>query len=138
MEFVFLSDEWIKAAREIHDEFLDRIDAPDEALRMNVVVTGAPFDDPQVLGHIDTTQGSAIPQLGHLDEADVAVTIPYETAREMLVDQEYEALLIAFMSGEIEVTGDVTRLMELQEFDPSAEQYALGVEIAERLQQITA
>ncbi|MEM7096089.1 MAG: SCP2 sterol-binding domain-containing protein [Actinomycetota bacterium] len=134
----FLSTEWIEEARALHAEFIDRVSPPDEALRLNVTVIDAPFSEAEVLGHLDTTAGSLIPELGHLDNPDVAVRLPYEVARQLLVDQQYENLMIAFMSGEIEVEGDVSMVMALQDIDPTPEQRALAEEVVGRLRDITA
>jgi hypothetical protein len=64
--------------------------------------------------------------------------VPYNVAREMLVDQEYDQLMIAFMSGDIEVEGDVTLMFEMQDLDPSPEEQALAEAVASRLKDITA
>jgi len=133
----FLSPAWIAAAREIHDEYRDRVDEPTEALRLNVTVTDAPFSETEVLGHIDTTDGSLVPDDGHLDEVDVSVTVPYGIARQLLVDPQPENVMIAFMSGEIEVQGDITLMMSLQDIEASPEQQALAEEVVARLTAIT-
>lgn len=135
--YVFLSAEWIAAARELHDEFADRISPPEEIVRMNVTVVDAPFVEGVVLGHLDTTNGSVIPREGHLDRPDLAVRVPYEIARELLVEQQFEMLMISFMSGEIEVEGDVTMVMALQDVEPTPEQQELAEEVIARLQAIT-
>lgn len=133
----FLSPGWIAAAREIHEEYKDRVEEPPEALRMNVTITDAPFSESAVLGHIDTTTGSAVPDEGHVEEPDVAVTMPYALARELLIGREPENVMIAFMSGEIEVEGDVTRMMDLQDLEATPEQEALAEEVIDRLTAIT-
>lgn len=134
----FLSPEWIEEARSLHAEYIDRVEPPDEPVRLNVTVIDAPFAEGEVLGHVDTTQGSFIPEMGHIDSPDVAVRVPYEVARQLLVDQQYEMLMISFMSGEIEVEGDVSMIMALQDIDPTAEQQSLAEEVANRLRDITA
>jgi len=134
----FLSPEWIDAALEIHDEFKDRIDEPDEHVRINVVVTDAPFSDEKVTGHIDTTAGSSVPRHGLIDDPDLTVYVPYKVALQLFVEQDYENIMIAFMSGEIEVTGDITQLLSLQDVEPTAEQQALANEVVHRLMAITA
>lgn len=134
----FLSPEWIAAARTIHDEYADRVDEPSESLRMNVTVSDAPFSDEPVLGHVDTSSGSAVPNEGHIDEPDVSVLVPYAIARQLLLDQQPEAVMIAFMSGEIEVEGDITRMLSLQDIEATADQQALAEEIVGRLTAITA
>lgn len=133
----FLSSAWIDEARALHDEFADRVTAPDEAVRLNVTVVDAPFSEGEVLGHLDTSKGSFIPELGHLDNPDVSVRVPYSVAREMLVEQQYEMVMIAFMSGDIEVQGDISMIMAIQDIDPTPEQQALGQEVADRLRDIT-
>lgn len=128
---------WIENARAIHDEYKDRVDEPTESLRMNVTVTDAPFSDALVLGHIDTTAGSVVPDDGHIDDPDVSVTLPYELARQLLVDPQPENVMIAFMSGEIEVQGDITLMMSLQDIEATPEQQALAEEVVSRLMAIT-
>ena len=123
--YVFLSAEWIAAARELHDEYAHRIAPPEEIVRMNVTVVDAPFDEGEVLGHLDTTEGSIIPREGHLDDPDLAIRVPYSVARQLLVEQQYEMLMISFMSGEIEVEGDVTMVMALQDIEPTRTLQAL-------------
>lgn len=137
-EHVFLSDEWIVAARAVHDDYVDRLGEPEEIVRLNVTVIDAPFDDGAVTGHVDTTNGSGVPQRGHLEDPDVHVRVPYAVARLLLVEQQYENLMISFMSGEIEVEGDVTMLLSLQDAQPTEEQQRLADEIATRLRAITA
>jgi hypothetical protein len=133
----FLSPAWIDKARAIHDEYKDRVDEPTESLRMNVTVTTAPFSEDHVLGHIDTTTGSAVPNEGHVRDADVSVTIPYGIARQLLIDPQPENVMIAFMSGEIEVQGDITLIMSLQDVEATPEQQVLAKEIVSRLTAIT-
>ena len=133
----FLSPEWIAQARTIHDEFKDRVDQPTESLRLNVTVTSAPFTADEVLGHIDSTNGSIVPNEGHIENPDVAVTLPYNLARQLLIDPQPENVMIAFMSGEIEVEGDITLMMSLQDIEASPEQQALAEEIVARLTAIT-
>lgn len=133
----FLSPAWISEARKIHDEYKDQVEAPTETLRMNVTVTDAPFSDGLVLGHVDTTDGSAVPDEGHVDNPDVAVIVSYAIARQLLLEQQPDQVMIAFMSGEIEVQGDVTMLMALEDIDATPEQQALGQEVLDRLTAIT-
>lgn len=129
---------WITAAREIHDDFKDLISEPEEHVRLNVTVIDAPFDGGEVIGHVDTTSGSVVPREGHLGEPDVSIRVPYVMARLLLVDQQYENLMISFMTGDIEVEGDITLLFSLQDIDATAEQKQLVDQVAERLRAITA
>lgn len=133
----FLSPGWISEARKIHDEYKDRVEEPSETLRMNVTVTDAPFSDGLVTGHVDTSNGSAVPDEGHIDDPDVAVIVSYAIARQLLLDQQPDAVMIAFMSGEIEVEGDVTRMLALEDLDATPEQQELAQEVLNRLTAIT-
>lgn len=135
--FPFLSDEWIAAAEEIHTEYSDRMDPLEEHVRVNVTVTDAPFESGMVEGHIDSTDGNTRPQRGHLDDPEATVTVPYDIARSLFVTQDFESVVMAFMTGQIEIEGDITRFMYLQDMDPTPEQAELGEEIAGRLKAIT-
>ena len=105
---------------------------------MNVTITEAPYAETVVTGHIDTSSGSIVPNEGHLDKPDVHVRLPYARARELLLDRQIDMVMIAFMSGEIEVEGDVTRLLDLQAIDVSATDMTLANEVAARLEAITS
>lgn len=124
-------------AREIHLEYRGRADQPTESIRLNVTVIRAPFTESAVLGHINTTDGSIVPDEGHLDDPDVSVTVPYDLARQLLVDPQPENVMIAFMSGEIEVQGDITLMMSLHDIEATPEQQALAEEVVARLTAIT-
>jgi len=135
--FPFLSDEWIAAAEDIHDEYAGRFDSQDEVVRVNVVVTDIPFGDGHLNGHIDTSDGNTRPQKGHINNPEATVSVPYEIARSIFVTQDFEAVAMAFMTGQLEVQGDVTRLLYLQDLDPTPDQMELGAEVAHRLLAIT-
>lgn len=136
--YTFLTDEWIRAAEAIHAEYADRIEAPDEEIRINITVIDAPFSNDALVGHVDSASGNTIPQWGPIDDPQATITVPYEVARSMFVSLDFEQVVMAFMGGQIEVEGDITRLLFLQDLDPTPEQAAVGEEIATRLQAITA
>ena len=72
--------------------------------------------------------------LGHLDDdADLTVTVDYETAKAILVDGNPQAGMQAFMSGKIKVQGDMTKMMALQAQPPDE----TAKQIAERIKEIT-
>lgn len=133
----FLSDDWINAAEAIHAEFADRTEALDEVVRLNITVRGVPFGSGELEGHIDTSAGNTIPKWGFLDNPQASITVPYEVARSLFVTLDFEEVIMSFMSGQIEVEGDITRLMFLQELSPSPAQHEVGEEVARRLQAIT-
>jgi hypothetical protein len=121
--YPFLSPEWTAAARVLHAEYAGTVATPPGvAVRMNLVVTEVPFADETILAHLDTISGQPEIDLGHLDGPDCTITVDYETAKAILVDQDSQAAMQAFLSGRIKVDGDLSRLMALQGsiVDPSA------------------
>jgi hypothetical protein len=132
--YPFLSAEWIEAARAIRAELEGKATVKPPPFRMNQVVTDVPFGDGTLQAHADTTSGELVLELGHVDNPDVTVTLPYDTAKSLLVDQDQQAAMQAFMGGKIKVEGDMMKLMALQttQVDPVA------LEAAQRIKEITA
>lgn len=113
-KYVFLSDEWLTAVRELRDEYVaDGATAP-VALAVNLVVTHAPFGDGDVLAHVDTSKGGLVIDEGHLGTADLLIKVDWATAKALLVDGNPQAAMGAFMEGKIKIEGDVGKLMALQ------------------------
>jgi hypothetical protein len=115
----FLSAEWVKAVREIRDEYASHVpDVELPAVRVNLAVTGAPASvDPEgvVHAHADTSAGAArglVLELGALPEPDLTLSVDYDTAYALLVDQRPNAFIAAFLTGKIKIAGDVQRLAE--------------------------
>ncbi len=136
-KYPFLSDEWMAAARAIRQELKseETVPSPVEVIRMNQIVTEVPFGDGVVKSHLDTSSGELDLEFGHLEGADVTVTLDYATAKAILVEGNPQVAMQAFMSGKIKVEGDLGKLMVLQAVaaapDPSA------VAIARRIQSMT-
>jgi hypothetical protein len=129
----FLSPEWMDQLHALHQEF--RADAPvPEPMRVNLVVTGAPFDPSTVQAHIDTSAGELDLDLGHLDPVDLTVTVDYASARSILVDGDPGAVMQGFLAGSIRLDGDVTKVLALQAIAPGASASGL----LDRLRDITA
>ncbi len=132
--FLFLSPEWTEEARKVRAEFADRIPAsPPVQMRMNLVVNDVPFADGPIDAHLDTTSGEIVLDSGHLDPADLKVTIDYVTAKAILVEGNPQAGMQAFMAGRIKVEGDMSKLLALQ----TAPADPVHVEIAARMREIT-
>jgi len=136
-KYPFLSDEWMEAAKAIRDEFADRAVPPAHAVRMNQVVTDVPFGDGTFNGHLDTSGGEAVMEVGHLENADLTVTTDYATAKAITVDGDQQAAMQAFMSGKVKVQGDMSKLMLLQQAPTGPAQVELQKEIQGRIQEIT-
>ncbi len=135
--YPFLSDEWITEARCIREELRDSEQPVTNPVRMNQVITDVPFGDGTIHAHIDTSSGGLDMDLGHLEVADVTVTLDYDTAKAVFVDGTREAGMQAFMAGKVRVQGDLTKLIvALQEqASPLTPDAAV---IATRIKEITA
>ncbi len=132
MSYPFLSDAWFDAVETLRDKAPT---APEEVadVAVNMVVTGGPDGDRALHfaeGRFDR---------GLVDGAPTTVTMPHRVARSMLVDLDPEVAITAFMTGEIRVEGDLTRLMELQQsagamLTPTVEQLAFIGQLRELTQ----
>lgn len=134
---VFLSPEWMVAAKELRDSMPHPEVPPAAVMRMNLVVDATPFGH-DVLGHIDTTDGEILIEDGHLESPDLTVTIEYDTARAIFLDQDFAAAMQAFMAGRIKVDGDVTKMLALQAQAPGTEPDPRAVAIGEAVRAMTA
>jgi len=133
--YPFLSPDWMNAARALRETMPRPDTAPPVAVRMNLVVTDTPFDA-DVQGHVDTTDGEVIIEDGHLDRPDLTVTVDYETARAIFIDQDAAAAMQAFMGGRIKVDGDLTKMLAMQASAAAPDANAQA--LADALRDITA
>jgi putative sterol carrier protein len=129
----FLSEEWMDEARKIREEYRGKGSAPAHTMKMNQIITDVPFGDGTINAHMDTSSGEMEMDMGHLDDAELTVTIDYETAKAIFVEQNPQAGMQAFMAGKIKVQGDMTKLMAMQQGapDPTAQ------EVAAKIKEIT-
>ena len=126
----FLSDPWFDEVRRLHDAVGGA--APEGDIRMNLMITSTPFDGDLAM-HMAASEGRANWGKGHLDDADVTLTLGYDTARAIFVEGNPQAAIEAFMAGRIVVQGDITKLMVMQSTGPSAS----AAELTKALQDIT-
>jgi putative sterol carrier protein len=101
---------------------------------MNQVITDVPFGEGTINAHMDTSGGEMEMDTGHLENADLTVTLDYPTAKAILVDGNPQAGMQAFMAGKIKVQGDMTKLMAKPQGTPDP----AAAEIAAKIQAITA
>jgi hypothetical protein len=110
--YVFLSDDWFAAVREIVDA--REVDIPPHAeLAMNLVVTDTPFGEDRNL-HVGARDGKADWGSGHSTDADLTLTTDYATAKDIFMSGNPQAGMQAFMEGRVKVQGDLTKLMAAQ------------------------
>ena len=134
MTHMFLSEEWMAAARAIREKCADQIPEVTTSIRINQVIIDVPFGDGEVRSYLDTSSGSVSMELGELDTADATITTDYATAKALFVDQDQAIAMQAFMSGKIKVQGDMMKMMALQTAVPSNE---FTEQIAEEIKSIT-
>ena len=126
MSYTFLSDDWFTEAKKLRDEAGDIGGDPD--LQINVVVTGGPEGDKEV--HL---AGGAFGQ-GLVDGAPTKLTVPFEVAKGTFIEGNQQAAMQAFMSGQLKIEGDMTKIMMMQNSAPSPAQ----LELQEKLRGITS
>ena len=119
--YVFLTDEWMDAARELRAKYADRMPDVTIEVRINQVVTEVPFGEGTIRAYIDSSDGNLDLELGELEEPDVTLTTDYDTAKAMVVDQDPAVVMQSFMAGKITVQGDMMKLMAMQTALPSTE-----------------
>lgn len=128
----FLSDGWFTEVRRLHDAVGGA--APEGAdIRMNLMITATPFKGDDLPMHMAAAGGKADWGKGYLDDADVTLTLGYDTARAIFVDGNPQVAIEAFMAGKIIVQGDITKLMVMQSTGPGA----AASELTKALQEIT-
>jgi putative sterol carrier protein len=133
MAYPFLSDEWVEEARRIRAEYAGKSAPVPHVVRMNLVVIEVPFGEGTIDAHMDTSEGELKLDTGHIDPADLKVTVDYVTAKAILVEGNPQAGMQAFMAGKVRVEGDMAKLMALQAAPPDAS----AQEVANRLREIT-
>ena len=115
-KYAFLSDEWVGEAKRIYAEAGAggaMTGATSLApVRVNLIVTDAPFSSVPVDAHVDTSAGRFDIDVGHLPEPDVTISLGYDTARSLFVQGDVQAVLQAFLGGRIKVDGDLSKLLD--------------------------
>jgi hypothetical protein len=106
MPYEFLSDKWLEEVQKLAADAGQGM-MPD-SVELNMVVTGGPEGDKEL--HV--ANGSFA--TGLLDSAPTKLTVPYQVAKDMFVKGDQAAAMQAFMSGQIKVEGDMTKLMAMQ------------------------
>src|SRR5256714_2474316 len=129
----FLTDEWMAEARKVREEYRGKTQPTAHTVKMNQIITDVPFGDGTVNAYMDTSSGELEMETGHIDNPDVTVTLDYETAKAIFVDQNPQAGMQAFMAGKIKVQGDMTKLMAMQSGAPDP----TAAEVAKRISEIT-
>ena len=125
MPYTFLSDEWLAEVKKLAEENPGGSGFPD-SITLNMVVTGGPEGDREL--HVEGGQFQA-----GLVDAPTKLTVPFDVAKKMFVMGDQSAAMQAFMSGQIKVEGDMSKLMAMQGQSGGA-----NPDLQKKLQEITA
>ena len=89
-------------------------------LCVNIVVQGGPDGDREV--HMKAGQF----ERGLANDAPTKLSVPYDVAKAIFIDGNPQAAMQAFMSGQIKIEGDMTKIMAMQSAgaSPTPEQQA--------------
>ena len=126
MSLKFLSDEWFDKVEELKNDAGD-LEVPTALhdLVLNVLVTGTDWGDRElslVAGNLEK---------GHHENAPTKIILPVDLAHRLFVDNDQSAGMQGFMSGQIKVEGDMSKLMTMQSAQPSGKQQELQQKILE-------
>jgi hypothetical protein len=120
----FLSDEWFTKAQEMRAAAGD-LNLPDviKDLVLNVTVTR---EDGSIL---DMCVNAGNIEKGHNAGAPTKLSLPIAVARKLFIDNDQSAGMQAFMSGQMKIEGDMSKLMAMQTVQPTAEQEQLRLKL---------
>ena len=115
MGHVFLSDSWFDEIEVLRAEVDPEVPAAVKDLVINMLVKDGPDGD------IEARMDCGRFVKGLADNAPTKLTVPYDIARKMFIEQDQNASMQAFMNGQIQVEGDMAKLMSMQSGGPPSE-----------------
>lgn len=120
MSLEFMSDEWFAKVKELRDA-AGNVEAPAALadLVINITVTGAAGGDKAM------ALAAGMIEEGHQSDAPTTMILPSDLAKRIFIDGDQSAGMQGFMSGQIRIEGDMSKLMALQTARPSDAQQAL-------------
>jgi hypothetical protein len=129
MSHAFLSDGWFAEATKIFQEIAPPVPAAIQDLVINLRVKGGPDGD------VEARLAAGQLQKGLAAGAPTTLTLPYDVARKMMVDNDPNAAMQAFMGGKIQIEGDMTKVMAMQAAGPPGPE---SLQVAQRVREMTA
>lgn len=124
MAFAFLSDSWFDKVEELIAQAGDlQIPAAMKDLEVNITVK-APA------GPVAVSLKQGVFRRGHLPGVTTSITLNDAVARKIIVDADAAAGVQAFLAGEIQVEGDLAKVVAMQAVEPSKPQQELTRKIA--------
>lgn len=128
MGHAFLSEPWFVEMDKIQTEVNPPVPPAMADLKINFVVTGAPAGDVK----FRMEAGKLVK--AHATDAPTTLFVAFETAKAMLVNQDQNAAMQAFMSGQIRVEGDMGKLMQMQMAGPPSPE---AQKVSQRIKEMT-
>jgi hypothetical protein len=110
----FLSEEWFTKVEQLTEE-AGEIEVPPALKDLTFNLTVAMDDGGQAKAHMHAGQFGQ----GHKPDAPATVSLPVDVAKKVFLEADQQAGMQAFMSGQMQVEGDVTKLMVLQTVQPT-------------------
>ena len=122
----FLSDDWFAKVNEL-TAAAGNLNIPSSmaSLVLNVTVSGLPA------GNVDICLNGGNFEKGLNPSAPTKLSMPADLLRKIFLEGDQGAGMQGFMSGQIKVEGDMSKLMAMQTVQPSASQKALQKQILE-------
>jgi len=125
----FLSDAWFDEANRIADE----VSPPVPEVIKDLVINFRIQDGPD--GEVEARMEAGRMRKGFGEGAPTTVNLPYDVARKMIVENDANAAMQAFMGGQIRVEGDMAAMMKMQAAGPPS---AESQEVSRRVREMTA
>jgi len=124
MGIKYLSDEWFAKVDELAKEVNLEVAPAAASVKVNMTITSD-------AGNYDWAINGGKIQKGHVADAPTKITVPYDLAKKMFVDEDRAAGMQAFTSGKMKIEGDMSKLMAMQSIQPTASQKLLQAKIKE-------
>ena len=124
----FLTDSWFDEVGKIFEE----ISPPVPDAIKDLVINFRIKDGPE--GDVETRMEGGQLHKGFGDAAPTTVNVPYEVAFKMMVENDQNAATQAFMGGQIQVEGDMSKIMAMQAAGPPS---AESQQVSKRVREIT-
>lgn len=128
MSLEFLSDEWFAKVKELRDA-AGEIAAPGALAELVINITVSHDQGEKLMALV-----AGMIEEGHHDSAETTLILPADLAKRIFIEGDQSAGMQGFMSGQIRIEGDMSKLMVLQTAQPSADQVAL----MKQIQDVTA
>ena len=124
----FLSESWFAEVEKLRAAANPEVPAAIKDLVINVEVTGGPS------GTVAARMAAGSLEPGFADDAPTKLIIAHDVARKMMVEGDQAAAMQAFMSGQIKVEGDMSKVMAMQGAGAPSE---TAKKLAEQIREMT-